>query len=425
MLSVVSKVLINNHDYHFNRTETHSVTLQDGQVAQEEFKQQPYFRFLSSLLLALSPTGDSDSASHNAEILALFANTLHYQLAPTRLPGFAFAWLELVSHRIFMPKLLCTKNHEGWPYFQKLLVDCLKFLEPWLRTGKLTESIRLLYKGTLKVLLVLLHDFPEFLCNYHFSFCDVIPKTCIQMRNVILSSFPRHMKLPDPLTPHLKVDRLPEILQPPTILSKYCEALESINSPIQKEEVDAFLNGEAQPSQEEWLGTLVDRVKVRDPTKTGCGWNTQLIHSLVLYVGIIGLERKNNDPNIPPNETHSMALYKELAENLDPEGRYIFIGALTNQLRFPNNHTYYFSTIILQLFEDNPEQEALQEQITRVLLERLVVNRPHPWGLLITFLELMKNTRYSFWSKKFINKSPDVKRLFDSVAVQSHVGLNK
>ena len=62
-----------------------------------------------------------------------------------------------------------------------------------------------MYKGTLRVLLVLLHDFPEFLCDYHFSFCDVIPPSCIQMRNVILSAFPRNMRLPDPSTPNLKV----------------------------------------------------------------------------------------------------------------------------------------------------------------------------------------------------------------------------
>lgn len=55
------------------------------------------------------------------------------------------------------------------------------------------------------MLLVLLHDFPEFLCDYHFSFCDVIPPSCIQMRNVILSAFPRNMRLPDPSTPNLKV----------------------------------------------------------------------------------------------------------------------------------------------------------------------------------------------------------------------------
>ena len=66
-------------------------------------------------------------------------------------------------------------------------------------------KVNFLYKGTLRVLLVLLHDFPEFLCDYHFTFCDVIPSSCIQMRNIILSSFPRNMRLPDPSTPNLKV----------------------------------------------------------------------------------------------------------------------------------------------------------------------------------------------------------------------------
>lgn len=67
-------------------------------------------------------------------------------------------------------------------------------------------QVRLLYKGTLRVLLVLLHDFPEFLCDHHFSFCNVIPASCIQMRNLILSAFPRNMRLPDPFTPNLKVN---------------------------------------------------------------------------------------------------------------------------------------------------------------------------------------------------------------------------
>lgn len=116
--------------------------------------------------------------------------------------------------------------------------------------------MRLLYKGTLRVLLLLLHDFPEFLCEFHFHLCDVIPPSCIQvgagagcsrlppgapacmstgmaqallgtlpavrclpsfscahaqspprpqMRNLVLSAFPRAMRLPDPFTPNLKV----------------------------------------------------------------------------------------------------------------------------------------------------------------------------------------------------------------------------
>lgn len=66
-----------------------------------------------------------------------------------------------------MPKLV--NDNVGWPFFQKLLIALLRFLEPYLRNAELTDSVRLLYKGTLRVLLVLLHDFPEFLCEYHFE----------------------------------------------------------------------------------------------------------------------------------------------------------------------------------------------------------------------------------------------------------------
>jgi CCR4-NOT transcription complex subunit 1 len=60
--------------------------------------------------------------------------------------------------------------------------------------------------------------------------------------------------------------------------------------------------------------------------------------------------------------------------------------------------------------------EAVREQITRVLLERLIVNRPHPWGLLVTFIELIKNPRYNFWGHGFTRCAPDIERLFESVA---------
>ena len=67
-----------------------------------------------------------------------------------------------------------------------------------------------------------------------------------------------------------------------------------------------------------------------------------------------------------------------------------------------------------------------------MLLERLIVNRPHPWGLLITFIDLIKNPTYKFWSHEFVHCAPEiekyvpllfllilsccVRRLFESVA---------
>ena len=113
--------------------------------------------------------------------------------------------------------------------------------------------------------------------------------------------------------------------------------------------------------------------------------------------------------------TAAMDVFQGLIRDLDAEGRYLFLNAVANQLRFPNAHTHYFSCALLYMFAE-AGSELAQEQITRVLLERLIVNRPHPWGLLITFIELIKNPRYNFWAHSFTRCAPDIERLFESVA---------
>lgn len=45
-------------------------------------------------------------------------------------------------------------------------------------------------------------------------------------------------------------------------------------------------------------------------------------------------------------------------------GRYLFLNAIANQLRYPNSHTHYFSCTLLYLFAE-ANSEAIQEQITR------------------------------------------------------------
>jgi len=370
--------------------------------------QRPYFRLFSNLFVDLNAQ-DPVLDTINLQVLGFFSNTLH-SLQPSKVPGFTFAWLELISHRMFMPKLLMAKAQRGWPLFQRLLADVFKFLEPFLGGAELNEPIRLLYKGTLRVLLVLLHDFPEFLCDYHFSFCDVIPPSCIQMRNVILSAFPRNMRLPDPFTPNLKVDLLPEISQPPRILSKYTTTLSPNNL---KTDVDMFLKtrGPASFLQQDLRLKLM--LPANEQVPGGTRYSAPVINALVLHVGVQAIQTKGVQMTTSPSAP--MDIFQWLANCLDTEGRYMFLNAIANQLRFPNNHTHYFSCVLLYLFVDT-SSETLQEEITRVLLERLIVNRPHPWGLLITFIELIKNPRYNFWSHNFTRSAPEIKRLFENVA---------
>ncbi|CEP14955.1 hypothetical protein [Parasitella parasitica] len=372
---------------------------QHHEVRGQHFDQRPFLRLFTTLLT------DLHSAHQHIQplyipLLTAFSNTL-YTLQPTHYTGFAFAWLQLVSHRFFMPQLLLTENQKGWPTFQRLLVCLFRFLVPYLRNVELHDTTRLLYRGTLRVLLVLLHDFPEFLCDYHYSFCDVIPSTCIQMRNLILSAFPRNMRLPDPFTPNLKIDLLVEIQQFPRILSNFTAIIQEVGL---KKDLDDYLGTSKAPSSR-----FLDELPMR-LLKNNKSYNAPLVNAVVFYLGTETISKRAAFHQGPAIE-----IYQHLLSKLDSEGRYLFLSAIANQLRYPNSHTHYFSCVLLYLFVES-KQEIAKEQITRVLLERLIVNRPHPWGLLITFIELIKNPRYSFWSHSFTRCATDIERLFESVS---------
>lgn len=199
-------------------------------------------------------------------------------LRPANAPGFCYAWLELISNRVFIGRILAMiPQQKGWFMYSQLLIDLFKYLAPFLRNAELAKPVTVLYKGTLRVLLVLLHDFPEFLCDYHFGFCDVIPPNCIQMRNLILSAYPRNMRLPDPFTPNLKVSGLPDITTPPRICTNYTAAIQPASF---KKDLDSYLKQRAPVT---FFAELKRNLQISN--EPGSRYNIPLMNALVLYVG--------------------------------------------------------------------------------------------------------------------------------------------
>ncbi|KAI8608546.1 CCR4-Not complex component [Chytriomyces sp. MP71] len=222
------------------------------------------------------------------------------------------------------------------------------------------------------------------------------------------------MRLPDPFTPNLKVDLLPEINQSPHVMSDFTSPLTALNL---KAELDAYLKHRSPHS---FINGLRNRLLLASPQQDDVSkYNMAAINSLVLYVGVQAIaqaQAKGTQPSAPLTPSAPMDIFQHLTTELDSEGRYLLLSAIANQLRYPNSHTHYFSCVLLYLFAESTE-EIIQEQITRVLIERLIVNRPHPYGLLITFIELIRNQRYNFWEHtNFIRCAPEIERLFSSVA---------
>ncbi|KAJ4501745.1 Not1-domain-containing protein [Lentinula lateritia] len=374
------------------------------------FQQKPFFRFFSSLINDLHSM-EVHLGTAYFQLLFCISDTF-ISLQPTNFPGFAFSWMCLISHRLFMPKLLLSENREGWSAFHKLLGSLFKFLAPFLKEADLQVGARDLYRGALRLLLVLLHDFPEFLSEYYFTLCDVIPPRCIQLRNIILSAFPPTIILPDPHLRNVSLDSIPEMGPIPPILSDFTSALKNTDL---RGHLDQFLLNRGSPS---FLLTLKDKFRypgMTDPMPDS--YNLSLLNTVVMYIGVSSVAQakaRSGTSVFIPTDPGVVSL-QYLAMNMDVEGQHHLLSAIVLHLRYPNAHTHWFSALLLHLFLE-VKDDKFREVMTKVLLERFIVHRPHPWGALNTFIELLRNPKYEFWNKDFVRIAPEVSLLLESVA---------
>lgn len=179
----------------------------------------------------------------------------------------------------------------------------------------------------------------------------------------------------------MKVDLLPEINQFPRILSNYTLAIQNAGL---SQDLENYLRLRAPVS---FLVELKQKLllNAQEIQQTGgIRYNISLINSIVMTIGIHSIQlqtkqqqqqQSNQQPSAPPlAHGAAMDIFQQLAVDLDTEGRYYLINAIANQLRYPNNQTYYFSYVLLHLFSDISisGQSIIQEQITRYLFIRIL-----------------------------------------------------
>ncbi|KAJ8055344.1 CCR4-Not complex component, Not1-domain-containing protein [Yarrowia lipolytica] len=380
------------------------------------FNEKPYFRLFSSILCELS---EAELSAESRDAIYLCLAETFKLIQPMAFPGFAFAWMTLISHRMFLPKMMdVVRNRRGWGPYLSLLEALLKFQDHFTTDKEFNEHVAVMYKGTLRIMLVILHDYPQFLIENHYPLCNVISPSFIQLRNLVLSAFPADLELPDPLTVGLKVESLAEIkAAPPLAIDPGHEAqkhgirkltdmyLRNPSPAIIKNLLKAFYLPSAKPC----LGLGFNEISV----------DSTALNALVLYIASL-ISTATFDTSSP-----HLSLLTSVAVALDAEGRYFLFEAIANQLRYPNRHTYWYSCVILSLFGAHGEASLgsgkvdIQHIITRVLLERIICNRPHPWGLMITFAELLKNPSYRFWDLEFTKGSQEIEKMFASL--NSHI----
>lgn len=148
--------------------------------------------------------------------------------------------------------------------------------------------VRILYRGVLRTLLILHHDFPEFLAQYHFVLCEAIPPNCVQLRNLILSAYPQSTSdVPDPFRQNLKVDLLAEMRVPPRISGDVFKTLRETGL---QELLQVAIN--LTSMNEDVFKTVISACESSHRTNNGIEFaaNLPIINALVLYVGMSAIE---------------------------------------------------------------------------------------------------------------------------------------
>lgn len=357
------------------------------------FHQRLFNRLIADLLYEYAAAGLDTTDDHNS-MMSAFARFLK-SLQPAWFPGFTYAWYGLVMHRVFVMGILRPKNHAGWDDYRELFGLLLHNISELFKTPGLDVITLDLYRGLLKNVLNLLHDYPEFLCENHTFLCSRISYGIPQLRNLILTAKPSaYHDLPDPMTPGLKIERLEEMKKHPIMARDF-------DLPLQQAELKQIVLDSIRKAGDHETGLKQIRAALVDeesqPNSLEPAKSIQIINALVPF---IGQEALSNAPGRFDANSAPVVFLTKLTASLGYEGRFQLLNAIADQIRYPSTHTDFFCKLMLHLWGSgsvDEQQRDMREQISRVVYSRLTVARPHVWGMTILFLELQQNGSYGFW----------------------------
>ncbi|EDO15208.1 hypothetical protein Kpol_458p1, partial [Vanderwaltozyma polyspora DSM 70294] len=405
----------------------------DHEQDNSTFNERPYFRFFSNILSEWSSLRGHDfikitDQQIRKELIEFdnyfyntFASYLHL-IQPVAFPGFSFAFITLLSHRMFLPNMLRLENKSGWKNLTILIIDLFRFLDQYTGKVGISNAISVVYKGALRVIIGISNDFPEYLIENHYEFMNALPSSYAQLKNVMLAAIPKKIMLPNPYDNGLDMDKIDSCKMQPTVFYDPVVDLHSFKKPV-----DNYLR---IPSNS-LMRTIINGV-YRDEYsfKSGIGYDyvsvdQKLVRAVVLHVGVeAGLESEKTSSGAIFNAKSS---YYTLLFNLLNEGssevRFKVIEAMMEQLRYPNIHTHWFTFVLKNMFtsEEWGEQKSeIQEIILRNIFERIIVNKPHPWGVTVLFTQLLNLNNVKLLSLPCVKKVPEIENILKILEKQTY-----
>ena len=149
--------------------------------------------------------------------------------------------------------------------------------------------------------------------------------------------------------------------------------------------------------------------------QTPVSYNESLLAAVAMYAAshAINQSMSQSDGGNFQLTSRAVSFLQGLVDELEPEGSYLLLNSMAVHLRHPNTHSQWFSQWFVHTFASASTKEYTKEQIVRVLLERLVAYRPHPYNIIATFVQIMQDEGFANYS--FVNKSPQVKLILGNI----------
>jgi len=338
----------------------------------------------------------------NPDNFDIISHSLHY-IRPNILPSFCFLWFDLVSSSSLLVSL-ATENY-SWPIMLLLVSDMVAFISKANNFPQPTIFQRV-YMSFIRYLLVLSHEFPDFLSSSASYLLSLLPSEFVQARNIILSTSPKYICFIPLNTPEMKIEQVLDIHQIHYSIMPMSSFLpDSLHVSIN----NYFESRDSNQRNNEMI-IICDFVSK----------NPGVILSLISLCFEITFPPKIM-PIPKPLFTHLpyFILMCSMLSRLDIIIVENFIDCFADNLKFPCRNTHFYIKLLIELFRKRivvGEAYCISEIIVYTLVKRMA-SPPYPWGLQVLLCELIFNKDLQLFEMSFVSSNTKCQRMLDAIGL--------
>ncbi|OHS97943.1 hypothetical protein TRFO_35741 [Tritrichomonas foetus] len=352
------------------------VYLIEGNAMVLKYDMKKYFDAMIALVNAITD---------DFKLTCQFADLLH-ALRPLAMPSFAFAWIQIACERHFVLTML--SQNEGWDRMGTILADFVASLV-YASDMHVREVFDMLYKSFLRFLLVLAHDFQDFLASFAPELASILPPSLVQLHNIVLSAAPSTTKF-QPFNPKqmLKTPGIDDFNYMPQPSKNMVEKLKFDVA------LKALINNDSAAIDE-----------FRSELEQKC--SHVLMSAFVVYATNSLLPQVTAQQIMTQSfeQTHLNTVICELARKFRPDAAMLFLNAVVDMVRYPCRATLFFmrtALILLRTPASTTGELKCDELLVRIILERASTPPPHPWGFRILVKMMLSDSQLSLYEKPYV-----------------------